>query len=81
VHQMTGDYPAAARVLECALGIYGNLGSLLGQANALSNLGPWTQRDNSPALGSHCLSGSARPRERGLLGPSTVAFCWVRLVA
>jgi len=35
----TGDYPGAARDLEEALGIYGDLGSRRGQANVLTNLG------------------------------------------
>ena len=39
VRRLTGDYPAAARVLEQALGIYRDLGDRLGQANALSDLG------------------------------------------
>jgi tetratricopeptide (TPR) repeat protein/transcriptional regulator with XRE-family HTH domain len=39
VRWITGDYPAAAQVLEQALGLYRDLGDRLGQANALSNLG------------------------------------------
>jgi tetratricopeptide (TPR) repeat protein len=39
VRQLTGDYPAAARALEQALGIYRDLGDQNGQANALSDLG------------------------------------------
>ena len=39
VRRLTGDYPAAAQVLEQAVGIYRDLGDRLGQANALSNLG------------------------------------------
>jgi len=35
----TNDFPAAAQVLEQALGIYCDLGDRLGQANALSSLG------------------------------------------
>ena len=36
---LTGDYPAAARALEEALGIYRELGDRLGQANALTTWG------------------------------------------
>jgi tetratricopeptide (TPR) repeat protein/transcriptional regulator with XRE-family HTH domain len=39
VRRPTGDYPAAAQVLEQALAIYRDLGDRLGQANALSYLG------------------------------------------
>ena len=39
VRWLTGDYPAAAQLLEQALGIYRDLGDRLGQANALSELG------------------------------------------
>jgi len=39
VQWLTGDYPAAVRVLEQALGLYCDLGDRLGQANALNNLG------------------------------------------
>ena len=39
VRYLTGDYPAAAQVLEQALGIYRDLGDRLGQANALAYLG------------------------------------------
>jgi len=39
VRWITGDYPAAAQVLEQALGLYRDLGDRLGQANALTNLG------------------------------------------
>ena len=39
VRRLTGDYPAAAQVLEQALGIYRDLGDRLGQANALGYLG------------------------------------------
>ena len=39
MRRLTGDYPAAAQVLEQALGIYRDLGDRLGQANALSDLG------------------------------------------
>ena len=39
VRRLTGDYPAAAQVLEQALGIYHDVGDRLGQANALSYLG------------------------------------------
>ena len=39
VRRLTGDYPAAAQVLEQALGIYRDLGDRLGQASALSDLG------------------------------------------
>jgi len=39
VRRLTGDYPAAAQVLEQALGIYRDLGHRLGQANALLYLG------------------------------------------
>jgi tetratricopeptide (TPR) repeat protein/transcriptional regulator with XRE-family HTH domain len=39
VRRLTGEYPAAAQVLEQALGIYRDLGDRLGQANALSDLG------------------------------------------
>jgi tetratricopeptide (TPR) repeat protein/transcriptional regulator with XRE-family HTH domain len=39
VRWIIGDYPAAAQVLEQALGLYRDLGDRLGQANALSNLG------------------------------------------
>ncbi len=44
---LTGDYPAAAQVLEQALGIYRDLGDRRGQANALSELGVgrWLTRD------------------------------------
>ena len=40
VRRLTGDYPAAAQVLEQALGIYRDLGDRLGQANALLELAP-----------------------------------------
>ena len=39
VWQLTSDYPAAAQVLEQALGIFRDLGDRLGQANALRELG------------------------------------------
>ncbi len=39
VWQLTSDYPAAAQVLEQALGIFRDLGDRLGQANALRDLG------------------------------------------
>ncbi|HEX3492548.1 MAG TPA: tetratricopeptide repeat protein, partial [Streptosporangiaceae bacterium] len=39
LRRMTSDYPAAARVLEQALGIYRDLGDRAGQANALFDLG------------------------------------------
>jgi tetratricopeptide (TPR) repeat protein/transcriptional regulator with XRE-family HTH domain len=39
VRCMTGDYPAAAQVLERALGIYRSLGHRLGEANDLACLG------------------------------------------
>ena len=39
VRRLTGDYPAAAQVLEQALGVYRDLGDRLGEANALSHLG------------------------------------------
>jgi tetratricopeptide (TPR) repeat protein/transcriptional regulator with XRE-family HTH domain len=39
VRRATGDYPAAARALEQALGLYRDLGDRLGQANALRDLG------------------------------------------
>ena len=39
VQRLTDDYPAAAQVLEQALGIYRDLGDRLGQANALNDLG------------------------------------------
>ena len=39
VRLLTGDYPAAARAQEQALGIYCDLGHRLGQATALSGLG------------------------------------------
>jgi tetratricopeptide (TPR) repeat protein/transcriptional regulator with XRE-family HTH domain len=39
VRRLTGDYPAAAQLLEQALGIYRDLGDRLGQANALNDLG------------------------------------------
>jgi LuxR family transcriptional regulator, maltose regulon positive regulatory protein len=39
VRRRTGDFPAAARDLEEALGIYRDLGDRLGQANALNYLG------------------------------------------
>jgi tetratricopeptide (TPR) repeat protein/transcriptional regulator with XRE-family HTH domain len=39
VRRMTGDYPAAAQVLEEALDLYRDLGDRLGQANALCDLG------------------------------------------
>jgi tetratricopeptide (TPR) repeat protein len=39
VRRLTGDYAAAAQVLEQALGIYRDLSDRLGQANALANLG------------------------------------------
>ena len=60
VRRLTGDYPAAARDLEQALGIYRDLGDRLGQANALSDLGdvrqvtgdyPAAARDLEQALG------------------------------
>jgi tetratricopeptide (TPR) repeat protein/transcriptional regulator with XRE-family HTH domain len=38
-HQLTGDYPAAAQVLEEALGIYRDIDDRHGQANALTHLG------------------------------------------
>jgi len=45
-----GDYLAAARVLEQALGIYRDLGSRLGQANVLTDLGfVWLATDDYPA--------------------------------
>ena len=39
MRQLTGEYPAAAQILEQALGIYRDLGDRLGQANALHYLG------------------------------------------
>jgi tetratricopeptide (TPR) repeat protein/transcriptional regulator with XRE-family HTH domain len=39
VRRLTGEYPAAAQVLEQALGIYRDLGDRLGQAGALNDLG------------------------------------------
>jgi tetratricopeptide (TPR) repeat protein len=39
MRRSTGDYPAAARAQEQALGIYRDLGDRLGQANALIELG------------------------------------------
>jgi tetratricopeptide (TPR) repeat protein/transcriptional regulator with XRE-family HTH domain len=39
VRRHTDEYPAAARDLEQALGIYRDLGNRLGEANALNNLG------------------------------------------
>jgi tetratricopeptide (TPR) repeat protein/transcriptional regulator with XRE-family HTH domain len=39
VRRLTGDYPAAAQVLEQALSIYHDIGDRLGQANALNYLG------------------------------------------
>ncbi len=39
LRRLTADYPAAARALELALGIYRDLGDRLGQANALNYLG------------------------------------------
>jgi tetratricopeptide (TPR) repeat protein len=39
MQRLTGDYPAAARVLEQALGLYRDLGDRHGQANALYFLG------------------------------------------
>ena len=39
VRRVTGDFPAAAQVLEQALGIYRDFGDRLGQANALHALG------------------------------------------
>jgi tetratricopeptide (TPR) repeat protein len=39
VRRLTDEYPAAAQVLEQALGIYRDLGDRLGQANALKELG------------------------------------------
>jgi len=48
LRRMTGDYPAAIRVLEQALAIYRDLGDRLGQANALYDLGParWVTGDH-----------------------------------
>jgi DNA-binding SARP family transcriptional activator len=37
--RLTGDYPEAARVLEQALGLYGDVGDRLGQANVLNEVG------------------------------------------
>jgi tetratricopeptide (TPR) repeat protein/transcriptional regulator with XRE-family HTH domain len=60
VRRLTGDYPAAARDLEQALGLYRDLGDRLGQANALNYLGvvksmmadyPAAARDLEQALG------------------------------
>jgi tetratricopeptide (TPR) repeat protein/transcriptional regulator with XRE-family HTH domain len=39
VQRLTGEYPAATRDLEQALGLYRDLGDRLGQAHALLNLG------------------------------------------
>jgi tetratricopeptide (TPR) repeat protein/transcriptional regulator with XRE-family HTH domain len=39
VRRLSGDYPAAAQVLEQVLSIYGDLGDRLGQADALNQLG------------------------------------------
>jgi tetratricopeptide (TPR) repeat protein len=39
VQRLTGDYPAAAQVLQEALGISRDLGDRLGEANALNDLG------------------------------------------
>ena len=44
VRRLTGDYPAAARDLEQALGIYRDIGYRLGQAIALNWLGVVRQR-------------------------------------
>ena len=50
LQELTGDYPAAAQVLEQALGIYRDLGDRLGQANALWNLGDvWRMTGDYPA--------------------------------
>jgi tetratricopeptide (TPR) repeat protein/transcriptional regulator with XRE-family HTH domain len=39
MRRLTGDYRAAAQILEQALGLYRDLGDRVGQANALLNLG------------------------------------------
>ena len=44
VRLLASDYPAAAQVLEQALGIYRDLGDRLGQANALNYLGAGRRR-------------------------------------
>ena len=59
VQLATGDYPAAVRALEQALGIYRDLGNRLGLANALNHLGVvrWLTSDSQ---------GAARALEQAL---------------
>jgi tetratricopeptide (TPR) repeat protein/transcriptional regulator with XRE-family HTH domain len=59
VRHLTGDYLAAARDLEEALGIFRDLGDRVGQANALTELG-----DVRLAIGHY--PGAARDLEEGL---------------
>ena len=47
--RLAGEYPAGARDLEQALGIYRDLGDRLGQANALSSLGVARRMTGAPA--------------------------------
>jgi len=55
VQQLTGDYPAAAASHQQALALFGDLGSRLGQAEALNRLGVVQQQtgDYPAAAASH----------------------------
>jgi tetratricopeptide (TPR) repeat protein len=47
VQQETGDYPAAAASHQQALALFGDLGNLLGQAEALNRLGELSLRTSA----------------------------------
>jgi tetratricopeptide (TPR) repeat protein/transcriptional regulator with XRE-family HTH domain len=59
MRKLTGDYPAAARALEQALGIYRDLDDRLGQARTLTSLGDMLEQ-----MGDH--PGASRAFERAL---------------
>ena len=49
MQQETGDYPAAAASHQQALALFGDLGNLLGQAEALNRLGELSLRTSATA--------------------------------
>jgi len=76
LRRLTDDYPAAARDLEEALGVYRDIGDRLGQANVLSELGmvrlltgdpPGGIRDLEEALGLYRDIGDRLGRASALL--------------
>jgi hypothetical protein len=46
---LTGDYPAAAASHQQALALFGELGNLHGQADALNGLGELSSRTSAPS--------------------------------